>query len=320
MTIEDQHIDNDTAVDGGGEDQSFDTLEEAVAALGDDEELTEEQPDAEETAEDADDTDPEGEDEEGAEDEDGDEELEDGDSAEIELDDGEKVSLTELKRGYFRHRDYTHKTEEVAQQRKSVEAAQERVTETAQSLQNAHSKLLKFVEGIIPADPPLELAQTDPSQFAYQKAVRQRAIDELKAVMATGNEIKQTVEGAGEKEMAAYREEQDSLLVKAMPSLKEPGSKAAFDAKVKKVGKEFGFSDEEIAQTADHRILRLVHYAGIGMTAERNKKNATRRVAEKPSKGTRSKAAPGKPSKNKEAMKRLSKTGSIADAMKVDFD
>jgi hypothetical protein len=85
----------DVALD---EDQFFDNPEDAVDALEDDTPEPE-QPTDEESEEDS--------------------APEEDESVLVDLD-GEKLSLKELKAGYYRQKDYTQKTTEVAQERKAV--------------------------------------------------------------------------------------------------------------------------------------------------------------------------------------------------------
>ena len=309
-------IDNDTADFASGEDQGFDTLDEAIDALDDDEGLTEEQTDLE----DGDSTSEDGETPEDTDETDADEDLEEGDDVLVTLGDGEQVNLGELKKGYFRDKDYRHKTEALAQERKSVEALRESYSQNAEVLQTAYQNLTQLLEGLVPAEPDLELAQSDPATYQYQQALRNNAIAELQKVYAGRQEATSAIQGASEEEIARYRSEEDAKLVAALPMLKDPGRKAAFDAANNKTALEFGFSEQEISSTADHRILQLVHYARIGKIAEQNRKNAGRRVAEKPRKGGRPNPVAGKPPKNREAMSRLAKTGSFEAAMAVDFD
>ena len=74
----------------------------------------------------------------------------------------------------------------------------------------------------------------------------------------------------------------------------------------------------------DHRLFALAHYAKIGMEAQKAKATAAKKVASVPPVSPPKKAALSGDAqvarKNIEAMRRLSRTGSIADAMAVDFD
>ncbi|CCN84541.1 conserved hypothetical protein [Vibrio nigripulchritudo SFn27] len=308
-------IDKDTADRALEEDHEFDTLEDAMDALGDDDTVIDEPTDSDNLDSTSDDG--LSLDAEEASDE---SDLEDGNDELITLDDGESVQLDELKKGYFRQKDYTHKTEALAQERKAVATLRENYDQQAQSLQTAYQNLTQFLESLIPPEPDLGLAQSDPAAFQYQTALRNSAVAEIEKVFAASEQAQSTIQAASEQDKAHVRSEEDAKLLNAMPMLKDPGRRASFDAANKKTALEFGFSEQDIESTADHRILQLVHYARIGKVAEKNRKNARRRLTEKPSKGNRSTPAPGKPPKNREAMKRLTESGTLEDAMAVDFD
>ncbi|WP_234835258.1 hypothetical protein [Sinorhizobium meliloti] len=73
----------------------------------------------------------------------------------------------------------------------------------------------------------------------------------------------------------------------------------------------------------DHRYFKVMHYAMLGLQAEQAKSKALTKVANAPP--ATAKAKPNGPvnpqaRKNQDAMKRLSKTGSIKDAMSIDFE
>ena len=280
----------------GVEDQLFDSLEDAADALEDDEEADDEQPDEEEV-----------------------EDSEADDSVQVTLDDGETVSLKELKDSYFRTKDYTHKTTEVAQERKAIEATKAALGERETVIETALQNLSGYLQSLIPPEPSLQDVHANPIEAFKKSKIRADAIAELQAILTMKGQVDEVKDKVSEAEMRDYRDRETAALVKAMPVLADPVKKAAFDGSVKVAAKAFGFSDAEVAQTFDHRILRLVHYARIGQKAEENRKNAGRRV-ETP------KLAKAKPAvapvnvDNKKAMHALIKSGSRKDALRVDFD
>lgn len=296
-----QVADQDVIVDeqaeqGGDEDQFFDNPEDAVDALEDDD-----TPEGEPAADEAE-AEPEAED----------------DSVTVDLD-GEKVSLKELKAGYYRQRDYTQKTTEVAQERKAVEASKAQLAERTSVIETALQNLSGYLQNLIPPEPPLRLAQTDPGQYQYQRALRENAIAELGQLVSIKAPVESHKQAVSEAEAREYRTRETEALVKAMPMLADPVKRAAFDQSVKSTASAFGFSEAEIAATADNRVLRLVHYAKIGMKAEENRNQAKQRV-ETPKAIKVKSAVPPVNVENKKAMHALSKTGSIKDAMRIDFE
>lgn len=302
----DEVIVEEQATQGGDEDQYFDSLEDALDAFDDSED-----PDAEKPAP--------------AEDEQPDEELADADEdAGVFVDlDGEKLSIAELKAGYYRQKDYTHKTTEVAQERKAVEAVKATLAERETVLETALNNLSAYLQAAIPPEPPAALAYSDPGKHYAMQMDRQRIIAELNNLVAMRDPVDQTKQAQTQAEIKQYRDREQAALVKAMPALADPVRKTAFDQSVRAAAKAFGFADDEIAQVADHRVLQLVHYARLGKKAEENRKNAQQRVDTKVEtpKAARAKSAPPRADADAlKAVRRFAQTRSIKDAAKLDFD
>lgn len=297
------------------EDQYFDSLDDAADALADDM-LDDEQP-----VEDGEEPEPEAEEE--PEGEEAEEPESDPSDAFVEMPDGTELSLSEiadLQANGLRAQDYTHKTTEVAREREAVDAAKQTYSDRIQYAETTLQKLSGFVESLIPPEPSIELAQTNPGAYTQQLAVRNGALSELQKVFAIKDDMQAHKGKVSEADMSAYSTREGASLVKAMPHLADPVKKAAFDKSVAETAAEFGFTPEEIASTKDHKILQLVHYARLGKQASKNRANAKRRV-QTPTKGkAKVTKAPVQNAKNMAALKRLSKSGSINDAMDIDFD
>ena len=324
-----EHFEDNAEIADVG-DHFYDTVEDAVqATLKEEAKLTqEEEVDSEELeeveADETDETDVE-ESEEEVEADEG-EELDnslavDSDDSLVDLSTGEQVKLGELKKGYFRQKDYTHKTEALAQERKEIEEVRTRFNEDAVSLKAAYDNLTEFLGGLIPPEPDLALAQSDMNAYQYQIAVRNNAIAELQKVFQKKEEANSVLEGFNSREMESFIRQEQERLIEAMPNLRDPGTMASFNNANLNTAKEFGFSEEEVKSTYDSRMLQVLHYARIGKIAEKNRENAKRRVAEKPKTGVNtSKKTPisNKSSKRAEIMKRFKKTGSLEDAVLLD--
>lgn len=299
----------DEQADGGEfEDQGFDNLDEAADALDDDDWLDDEEP----VEDDAEGDEPEAE-AEG-------EESDAGDAV-VELPDGESLTLSEiadLKANGLRAADYTHKTTEVAEQRKQAEAMQTQYSERLQFAESTLQNIAGFVQSLIPPEPPIDLAQTDPGAYTQHKAMREAAIAELQKLTRMNRGLQGHKAEASNADMQAYRSREGAALAKAMPHLSDPVKRQAFDKVNAETAAQFGFTPEEVATTADHRILQMMHFAGLGKRAAENRANAQRRV-QTPKQG-KARPAQARQGNNRKGMQRLSKSGSLDDAMMIDFD
>ncbi len=286
----------DTAAPDDEEDNGSYTLDEAVAALADDDDLT-----AESEA-------PEGEEGE-------------ADVAEtITLSDGTAVTLDEVEKGFLREADYTRKTTELAEERKALESVKTDFAEQNIRLQTNLHEFAEFVLSVLPPEPDYALARSNPAAYLQQKTLREQALGELQKVMTVGDDLSAQVSQVSEAEMGRMKEAETAKLVKAMPALKDPNRLAKFHADNTAFAKEIGFTDAEIGETMDHRVHQLVHYARMGKIAEANRSNAQRRIAAAPAQKGAAPAPARVRTPQAEAVKAFHRNPTIANAAKLNFD
>lgn len=258
-----------------------------------------------ETAEDDDQTEAEG---EGAEDEAANPEPKDDVTVTVN---GQPLSLSELKAGYQRQQDYSRKTQEVAESRKGLEAMTARVTNTVNTIAD-------FLVRQIPAAPDPSLAMTDPAKFVQQKAVHEAAVQQVNALLSNAGEVKQVADSLTAQQRQTLIAEENAKLAEAFPQTATAEGRKKFFDTAAAAAKELGYSDEEISAVTDHRMFRLAHYAQLGLRAEQAKAKAAKKVENKPPVAPQKRqqgANAALNARNKEAMNRLKRTGSLDDAV-----
>ncbi|MCZ4092578.1 hypothetical protein [Sinorhizobium psoraleae] len=234
----------------------------------------------------------------------------------VTLKGGEQVPLEELKLGYMRDRDYRHKTQDLANGRRALETMSSRVAATA----NAVAEL---IAGQIPDEPPEELRLYDPQAYQRQWVLHRAGLEQLSQVMALGDEpasVTAELQAAANEERL---EAENARLFEAFPETGHDEGRQAFFADAFETARELGFSDEEVREAVDHRLFKLAHYARLGLIAERSRAKALQKVAAAPAAAPRMKArnqAQRHQRESREAMQRLARTGSIRDAMAIDFE
>ncbi|MGV2071663.1 hypothetical protein ACQZ4Z_12995 [Agrobacterium vitis] len=234
----------------------------------------------------------------------------------IELKGGEKVPLEELKLGYMRERDYRHKTQEVANNRRTLEAMSSRVTNTVGAIAD-------YLISQLPAEPPGHLAIHDPSEYVRQKAMFDQGLAGVQRLIAMANDPQAVTEKLKTDVSQEKLAEEHSKLIEAFPQLAKPEVKEKFFRDAFEAGRELGFSDQEISDFSDHRYLKVMHYALKGLQADKAKVTAMQKVNNAPPatpKGKAQSKAAVNAKRNQDAVNKLSKTGSIKDAMNIDFD
>jgi hypothetical protein len=230
----------------------------------------------------------------------------------------EQVPLSELREGRLRQQDYSRKMEEVAQERKYAQQAHERYTQGSTFVNSLLQNLTRYLEGVIPAEPSLALARENPSEYQYQQALRQGALNEIAQVVEMSKQAQNGAQQVSQDQIAQIAQQHRAALEKDFPHLKgNPAKYDAFVVNARKSGAQFGFTEQEMAGITDNRILAAMHYAGLGRRSVENRNNAKRRI-QAPKKGN-SRPATGSGG-NKQAMQRLTQTGSLRDALEIDFE
>jgi len=238
------------------------------------------------------------------------------DSIVIAMPGGEKLELKELKSGYMRDRDYRHKTTDLANKRRELEALSTRVTQSA----NAISEVLMSQ---VPKAPDPSLALSDPVRYVQEKAQHEGALEFVNSIVEKATSAKEVVNTLTQEQQTEANRTEIAKLTEAFPQIEKPeGQKKFFDA-VLSGGRELGFTDQEMGAVTDHRYFKVLHYAKLGLEAEAAKAKAASKVVNVPPVATQKRPAGPNAAKaraNKDAMNRLAQTGSIHDAMAVDFD
>jgi cysteinyl-tRNA synthetase len=144
-------------------------------------------------------------------------------------------------------------------------------------------------------------------------------IEQLVRMGADAAKAAKTVQDTGVREEVLKREKQ--ALAAAFPAefSTQVGVNKFFET-VSAAAREFGVSAQELDAITDHRYYAALHYAAIGRRALAARAKAQEKVKDAPPVAApkRAKAVPA--SNNRDAMAKLARSGSIRDAMRVDWD
>jgi len=183
------------------------------------------------------------------------------------------VPLTELLKGYSRTEDYKAKTMAVADERRELQAARSTVEATVQAeyanrLEEATGLMAKF-------DPVLAearkidwnaLKQADPAAYVQaQDAVNTRlnAIQQMNTQVEQARQQSQAAQAQqAEQERATRFDTAANKIVEVMPELADESRFKDFASNaIEFLRKDVGFSQEEIADALDERVLMLANDA-----------------------------------------------------------
>ena len=244
---------------------------------------------------------------------------------------GEDTEVTEeeLIRGYSRHSDYTRKTQELAEERRNIEAAevqyqsefaamqqerQQYVEAVSQTIQNSMAGLQQYSDIDWPA-----LKEQDPIEYITKRDEYREIQENVRA-----NQHKMQVEQ--HKLVSEQKQERDHMLqeehgrlLEKMPEWGEPAEQKRLAKDLRDYAINQGFLEDEINSLVDHRSLVVLSKA-LKYDALQNADVKSKKVKKAPrvvrsGKGTGKKEA----TKSKQAakMKRLRSSGHVDDAASI---
>lgn len=232
----------------------------------------------------------------------------------ITLEGGAQVTMDELTRGYFRQADYTRKSQELATVRATV-------TADAQRIEGITQAFVDHLTSMLPAAPDAALAMRNPTLHYQQAQAHAAAMEQVKKLIELGETPKQITASMAETDKKQAIADGNARLNEMFPVTRTPEGKVKFFTEAVSAANELGFSNDELNGVLDPRMFALAHWAKIGLNATKARSKVQAKVAAAPP------AAPRKPGQsamaaqgNAKGMQKLARSGSIHDAVKLDWD
>ena len=231
--------------------------------------------------------------------------------------DGKDVSVTleKLQKGYSRTQDYTRKTQQIAEVRKQVEAE----TQAVRAERAQYAQLLGALQAQLQATEPQvdldRLYNEDPIEWVRQKEILRERQEKAYAIQAEQQRLAQLSQQEQQQAMEQQLIAQKDALLAALPEWKDPKKAKAEKALVVETAKSVGFTEDDLKQVYDHRLVLLLRKAGLydQMMSKRQGIKPVVSNGPRPAKP----GAAGRVSTTTEstrAKQRLAKTGRIDDA------
>jgi hypothetical protein len=235
--------------------------------------------------------------------------------------DGEEIEVTqdELLNGYSRQQDYTRKTQELANQRKTIEQQAQELAQRDAIYAQLLPKMEAQLQGELVNEPDWDsLYNDDPIAFVREKQLWDEKKEKLKAAQAEQQRLQQESYAQQQQLIAQQVQEGQQKLLEIIPEWKNAEVASKEKLAIRDYGiNVLGYSPQEMDAIYDYRALLGLRNAWLNSkTVEATKKKPTQkapaRVA-RPGTTTRKKSvAPAKRAKQV-----LAKTGKVQDAAKV---
>lgn len=237
------------------------------------------------------------------------------------------VTLDEALKGYQREADYTRKTQQLAEQRKQLEAEQSEFqavqAQTAQ-LRDAYGQTLQQLQQQIQdglqQEPDWDAAYEQLDAKEYTRLVQDwnARKDSLQKVQIEQARVAKEQAKESEAMMRTHLAQQSELMLEKLPQWRDEKVRLTERDQLITYAKSLGYTDDEIANAADHRAIVALYHSWQLSKLNAAKPEAKKRVRKAPKM-----AKAGVPrSKNEVAARRRQKLadrhaseGSIASAV-----
>ena len=230
------------------------------------------------------------------------------------------VTLDELRAGYSRDADYRRKTEELANDRKSLQS------ETEQQRQDYSQRLSELNQLVSLTQEQLnsefknldleKLYEEDPTEAARLEHKMRKKQEKLA-------ESIQKVKAEQQRQIQQVVFDQQKILVNKLPEFADTNKATKLKTDMRSYLQSYGFKDQEIGNIYDHRIVMLVNDAMKYRSMQKLKPNLASKMA-KPGKvlssGVKKTKADANFAQKREKLGRLKKSGSIKDAQSIFLD
>ena len=233
-----------------------------------------------------------------------------------------EVTLEELQQGYSRTKDYTKKTQALAETRKAVEAERARIEE-AKQLRDTYAQRLEVIEKLLAQDQGeenlAELRDSDPIGYAIKIAERSEKEKQLQAVRAEKQKIAQQQESDRQQALQSHLQQEAVKLREMIPEFRDEAKAEIARKDIRTYAKSVGFSDEELSQVYDSRAVKTLYNAMMYEKLMKGKTDAVKKVQSAPKvlKAGNGGQVNAENDATKRQMQKLKQTGKKSDAAKL---
>ena len=176
----------------------------------------------------------------------------------LEGDGFEELDAAALKAQRLMHKDYTQKTQQIAEERKRIEALKHEATTAAQQriekLDNDLAAAARLIQSFESNVNWAELEQYDPAAFVREKRAQAQRIQ-------AWDQARQTAEAIKGEQRKARRTEEAQRLVEAIPEWLDPSRAKAEAAKIVEGAAQYGLSPQDLDALDDHRMILVLRDA-----------------------------------------------------------
>lgn len=229
-----------------------------------------------------------------------------------------KAELADYYKNGLRQADYTKKTMEAAEQRKAAEAETSKAREERQKYAQGLQQTQALLQAQLHEQSQIDwqtLLQTDPVEYLKQQHLANQRQARLQQINHEQQQLHAKTQQEQAQQMRAFLQAQQDELLAKLPEWKDEGKAKAEKTAIKDYLKGEGLDEAQIDNITDHRVILLSRKAMLYDQMMAKAKAAAKKVENLPQRVERPGGGSANPDGRTAAMKRLTQTGSLNDAV-----
>lgn len=198
--------------------------------------------------------------------------------------DGKDVEVTqsELLSGYQRQADYSRKTAAAAEARRQADELAQSVQAERQHYAQQLEQVAAVLHATLPAPPPESMLESDPIGYLQAQKAWETRVGQLQQVLGERERLAQQQQSEQKQQKQQSLQHAREHLLSQIPAWKDPDKAQKGQSELAEYLRTVGYSDEEIANSADPRAIVGFRKAMLYDRLQATKPAVQQRVAAAP--------------------------------------
>lgn len=220
--------------------------------------------------------------------------------------------------------DYTKKSQQVAEERKRLEA-EAKIVEEARKEREEYSNRLQALQQYLEQNAPREddleyLKENDPIGYAVKVAELTQKKEQMAAVRAEQERLAAMQQAEEVQQQRSYIAQQAQLVSQLIPEYADAQKGESLRKELRAYAKSIGYTDEEVNSVYDARTVKALYDAMQYAKLQQAKPGVTKKVSQAP-KAMKAGSVKSNKQSNSEQVRRnkaqLKQSGRVRDAAKI---
>lgn len=179
-------------------------------------------------------------------------------NARTRLRDGTEVTVGELKKLADEAKEFKRQSSQFAAEKQQIQAAAAQNAQQQQLFSSTISQAIAALQHALPPEPDPSLRETDPIDYFLKKDQRDSKLNELNRLEAARNHAAHQARAEQAQHFQVRLKNEQAQLYERAPDLVDEGKRREFYSDMISTGKNYGFSEDEMNNVHDHRVMMLV--------------------------------------------------------------